>query len=164
MQQFSPSPLFHSHRFRDQPGNGGSITAPPLLQLSLQSLNGLLHWPVLLFFLLVFLLPLLGGQLQVHCHSVSNGLGSNWRDGRGKADGVERRDGVKQDAGNDKRERGGENRTVKKHTGFSMEMGLHLINFYVNWTGASCAWRCMNREGHLPLCFTQRKKSKHKTS
>lgn len=79
-----PPPLFHSHRFRNQPGNGGSITAPPLFQLSLQSLNGLLHWPVLLFFLLVFLLPLLRGQLQVHCDSVSNGLGSNWRDGGGE--------------------------------------------------------------------------------
>lgn len=45
---------------------------------------------------------------------------------------------MKHDAGNDKRERREENRTVKKHTGFSMEMGLHLINFYVNWSCGSC--------------------------
>lgn len=39
-----------------------------------------------------------------------------------------------------------------------MEMGLHLINFHVNWICASCVcWR-MNREGLLPLCFKQRKK------
>lgn len=63
-----------------QPNNSASITAPPAVQLSLQPLNGLLHWPVLLLFLLVLLLPLLRCELQVHWYSISNGLGSNWRD------------------------------------------------------------------------------------
>lgn len=53
-----------------------SVTSPPAVQLSLQPLNGLLHWPVLLLFLLVLLLPLLCRELQVHGHSVSDGLGS----------------------------------------------------------------------------------------
>lgn len=56
-----------------------SVTFPPAVQLSLQPLDGLLHWPVLLLFLLVLLLPLLCRELQVHGHSVSDGLGSKSR-------------------------------------------------------------------------------------
>lgn len=84
-QQFSQ--FFSVRRLRHfcvfvscQPDNSASITAPPAVQLSLQPLNGLLHWPVLLLFLLVLLLPLLCCELQVHRHSISNGLGSNWRE------------------------------------------------------------------------------------
>ena len=49
-------------------------TFPPALQLILQLLDHDLQTPGLVLLLLVLLLPLLGGELQVHRHSVLDGL------------------------------------------------------------------------------------------
>lgn len=52
------------------------FTFPPAFQLILQFLDRDVQTPVLLFLLLILLLPLLGGQLQVHRHCVLDGLRS----------------------------------------------------------------------------------------
>lgn len=55
------------------------LTVPPAVELSLQPLNDTLQALVLLLLLLVFLLPLLCRQLQVHTHGVLDGFGSGRR-------------------------------------------------------------------------------------
>lgn len=53
-----------------------SLTVPPAVEFSLQPLDDAFQALVLLLLLLVFLLPLLSRQLQVHGHRVLDGLGS----------------------------------------------------------------------------------------
>lgn len=52
------------------------LTIPPAVEFGLQLLDGAFQALVLLLLLLVFLLPLLGRQLQVDRHRVLDGLGS----------------------------------------------------------------------------------------
>lgn len=157
-QQFSQ--LFSVRRLRYfcvfvscQPDNSASITAPPAVQLSLQPLNGLLHWPVLLLFLLVLLLPLLCCELQVHRHSISNGLGSNWREcGERQRKSRKEREGRKQCESEREKiqkrwqerkcEGTAENRTVNKR----------ISALAAQWKSACISLICM-QIGFLPTVF-----------
>lgn len=53
-----------------------NLTISPAVELSLQSLNGVLHGLVLLLLLLILPLPLLSRQLQVNGGGVPDGLGT----------------------------------------------------------------------------------------
>lgn len=128
-----------------------SITTPPTVQLSLQSLNGLLHRPVLLLFLLILLLPLLSCELQVHWHGISNGLGSSWRDAAAwNRQSIQRREGEQRewkrwriDEKKKKREDTTENRTVNKR----------ISALAAQWKSVRISLICM-QIGFLPNVLT----------
>lgn len=126
------------------------VTSPPAVQLSLQPLNGLLHWPVLLLFLLVLLLPLLCRELQVHGHSVSDGLGSKSRGENTEAGERSGREGRKTVCG-EKIQKGWKDRKCSR-TPENRTVNRRISALAAQWKQACISLICM-QIGFLPTVF-----------